>query len=177
MNITKDTQIVDTMKIKITESQLKKILNEDEGHFDGIISNIKKSIVAIEGVLRSTSDYQIRLNNLTTNVIAQGNGSHHIDCYVDIEILSYVDDPDGQAVGMELKNINDFIYDDDCFLYKIVLDNDGKIKKLESGETTYDYDTYWWLSKVDFEHVRDNKNLKVTYDYNINVWIEEENED
>ena len=98
------------MKIKITESQLKKLLNEEEGHFDDIIGHIKKSIVAIEGVLRSTSDYHIRLNNLTTSVISQGDVSHHIDCYVDIEILSYVDDPDGQAVGMELKNINDFIF-------------------------------------------------------------------
>jgi len=177
MNITKDIRITDTMKIKITESQLKKLLNEDEGRFDDIIRNIKKSIIAIEGVLRSTSDYQVKLNNLTTNVNTQSDGSHNIDCYVDIEILSYVDDPDGQAVGEELKNINDFMYDNDCFLYKVVLDSDGKIKRLSSNESTHDYDTYWWLSKVDFEHIREDKNLKVTYDYNINVWIEEENED
>ncbi|NDB29526.1 hypothetical protein EB155_07810 [archaeon] len=177
MNITKDIRITDTMKIKITESQLKKLLNEDEGYFDDVMSNIKKSIIAISGVLRSTSNYSIDFKNLTTDVNSQADGSHNIDCHVDIEILSYVDDPDGQALGEELKKINNFMYDKDCFLYKVVLDSDGKIKRLSSNESTHDYDTYWWLSKVDFEHIRGDKNLKVTYNYNINVWIEEENED
>lgn len=132
----------------------------------------KMSTKALLYMLETTVGIKTVETEFTYHMDSFSDGQEYITVYCNFTLRSDAPDPDGVSVAQKIMDIDKHVYP---LISQYVLDSNGKLKKVSDLNYGFsDHGNSIWFEKCSYEFGEGEKNLFMTYSYESNIYLENE---